>query len=32
MKEDEIAKMSSLEEKLKTVCEKLNEEKKIYLS
>ena len=31
MKEEEITKMGALEQKLKTVCEKLGEEKKIYL-
>lgn len=31
MKQNEIIKMSSLEQKLKTICEKLQEEKKIYL-
>lgn len=32
MKEEEIAKMATLEGKLKLMCEKLNEEKKIYLT
>lgn len=31
MKQEEIIKMGALEQKLKTICEKLGEEKKIYL-
>lgn len=31
MKQQEITKMTALEQKLKTICEKLGEEKKIYL-
>lgn len=31
MKQDEIGKMVVLEQKLKTICEKLQEEKKMYL-
>lgn len=32
MKEKEIGKMGELEEKLKSIFEKLNEEKKMYLT
>lgn len=31
MKQEEITKMAALEQKLKIICEKLGEEKKIYL-